>query len=145
MTKMKWAAILMITFFSQSCQQKEILTREEVIAAIQRFDQGWKNKKPAEVDTVLSPSYVYFTQSGGTFDRKNIIYTAGSSDYKLDTVHRKQIDIKIEGNTAIVNTIWYGKGSYLDNPFDDRQRCSITIIKNKGKVEILSEHCTLIK
>ena len=102
MTKMKWAAILMITFFSQSCQQKEILTREEVIAAIQRFDQGWKNKNPAEVDTVLSPSYVYFTQSGGTFDRKNIIYTAGSSDY-------------------------------------------ITIIKNKGKVEILSEHCTLIK
>ncbi|MFZ1330309.1 MAG: nuclear transport factor 2 family protein [Chitinophagaceae bacterium] len=145
MTKMKWAAILMITFFSQSCQQKEILTREEVIAAIQRFDQGWKNKNPAEVDTVLSPSYDYFTQSGGTFDRKNIIYTAGSSDYKLDTVHRKQIDIKIEGNTAIVNTIWYGKGSYLDNPFDDRQRCSITIIKNKGKVEILSEHCTLIK
>jgi hypothetical protein len=30
-------------------------------------------------------------------------------------------------------------------PFDEDQRCSITIIKKDNKVEILSEHCTPIK
>lgn len=137
--------VVLIVFTSLSCQQKEILTREEVVNAIQHFDDGWKNKNATAVDEVLSPSYVYYTQSGGTFDRKNIVHTAGSPDYKLDTVNRQQFDIKIEGNTAVVNTIWNAKGSYFDTPFNDTQRCSITVIKKNGKVQILSEHCTPIK
>lgn len=135
----------LLVLFAMSCQQKETLTREEVMAVVQRFDDGWKNKNIAVVDSVLAPSYLYFTQSGGIFDRKNILQTAGSAEYKLDTVLRRQLDIKIEGNTAIVNTVWTGKGEYVGVPFDDRQRCSITVIKKDGKVEILTEHCTLIK
>jgi ketosteroid isomerase-like protein len=138
-------ALLFIIVLGLSCTQKDTLTREEVSAAIERFDRGWKSKNAQTVDSVLSPSYVYFTQSGGTFDRKSVLHTAGSADYHLDTMHREQYDIRIEGNTAIVNTIWKAKGAYFDSPFDDTQRCSITVIKNNGKVEILSEHCTPIK
>jgi Domain of unknown function (DUF4440) len=137
--------IILIAFASLSCQQKETLTQEEVLVAIQHFDEGWKNKNADAVDAVLSPSYVYYTQSGGTFDRTNVVNTAGSPDYRLDTVRRQQFDIKIEGNTAVVNTVWNAKGSYFDTPFNDSQRCSITIIKKDGKVQILSEHCTPIK
>ncbi|MBK7560819.1 MAG: nuclear transport factor 2 family protein [Chitinophagaceae bacterium] len=136
---------IFIILFAPSCQQKETLTTEEVVAAIQLFDKGWKEKNVEIVDSVLSKSYIYFTQSGGIFDRKNVVLTAGSNDYKLDTVLRKQFDIKIEGNVAVVNTVWTGKGTYFNSPFNDNQRCSITIIKNNGKVEILSEHCTPIK
>lgn len=141
---MYFAAIVML-LIGQSCTQNETLTREEVLAAIQRFDNGWKNKNAKTVDSVLSSSYIYYTQSGGVFDRKSVVQTAGSADYKLDTMHREQYDIKIEGNTAVVNTIWNAKGSYFDSPFNDRQRCSITLIKMGGKVKILSEHCTPVK
>lgn len=137
--------LIFIICISHSCRQKETLTTEEVTAAIQHFDNGWKTKNSKTVDSILSPSYIYFTQSGGIFDRKNVVHTAGSADYILDTVHRQQFDIKIEGNTAVVNTLWRAKGSYFDTPFNDSQRCSITLIKNNGKVEILSEHCTPIK
>jgi hypothetical protein len=143
--KQMYFAVIIITFIGQSCMQKETLTREEVVTAIQHFDNSWKNKNAKTVDSVLSPSYVYYTQSGGVFDRKSVVQTAGSPDYKLETMQREQFDIKIEDNTAVVNTIWNAKGSYFDTPFDDRQRCSITIIKKDGKVEILSEHCTPIK
>ncbi len=136
---------IVIVFIGLSCTQNETLTREEVVAVIQRFDDGWKNKKASSVDSVLSPSYVYYTQSGAVFDRKSVVQTAGSADYKLNSMQREQFDIKIEGNTAVVNTIWIAKGSYFNSPFDDRQRCSITLIKKNGKVEILSEHCTPIK
>ena len=129
----------------QSCNHKEILTKEKVIAAVQRFDNGWKLKNSKTVDSILSASYIYFTQSGGIFDRNNVVHTAGSTDYLLDFVQRQQFDIKIEENTAIVNTVWIGKGTYLNTPFNDSQRCSITVIKNNGKIEILSEHCTPIK
>lgn len=139
-------SVIFIVIILQSCGEKnERITTEEVLAVLNRFDEGWRNKKPAVVDSVLSPSYIYFTQSGGTFNRVNVVHTAGSGDYKIDTVYRKQYDIKIEGNTAVVNTIWYGKGAYFGKPFNDRQRCSVTLVKNEGKVMILSEHCTPIK
>lgn len=129
-----------------SCRQKtEIITEAEVIAAINQFDDAWENKNAAVVDSVLSPHYMYFTQSGGTFDRASLLKTASSPVYKLQTMERSKFSIVIEGNTAVVNSIWYGKGSYHGEDFDDSQRCSITLIKLKGKVKILSEHCTPIK
>jgi len=130
---------------SQSCTQTETITAEEVSEVVRRFDEGWRNKNARVVDSVLSEQYMYFTQSGGTFNRANIVQTAGSAEYVLREMERKQISVSISGNTAVVNTTWRGKGSYYGNPFDDTQRCSITIIKKMGKVQILSEHCTLVK
>lgn len=137
---------LITIFFTFSCRQKvEIITEAEVIAVINKFDEAWENKNAAVVDSVLSPRYLYFTQSGGTFDRGSLLKTASSSVYKLQTMERSKFSIIIEGNTAVVNSIWYGKGSYHGEDFDDSQRCSITLVKLKGKVKILSEHCTPIK
>ncbi|MBC7874627.1 MAG: hypothetical protein H7Y01_11550 [Ferruginibacter sp.] len=63
----------------------------------------------------------------------------------MKTLQRQHFDIIIEGNTAVANTVWNGKGLYFGTPFNDSQRCSITLIKKNGKVEILSEHCTPVK
>jgi hypothetical protein len=138
-------ATLSIVFISLSCNKPETLSKEEVIAVINRFDAGWKTKNRSEVDSVLSQSYIYFTQSGGTFSRENVVVTAASSDYVLENLERRQISYKIEGNTAVINTIWKGKGTYRGLAFDDLQRCSMIVIKKDGIVQILSEHCTLIK
>lgn len=139
-------SIFVITSILFSCGKgNEIITEAEVIAVINKFDDAWENKNAATVDSVLSPHYLYFTQSGGTFDRASLLKTASSSVYKLQTMERSKFSIIIEGNTAVVNSIWYGKGSYHGEDFDDSQRCSITLIKLKGKVKILSEHCTPIK
>lgn len=97
------------------------------------------------VDSVLSNHYVYFTQSGQIFNRSALIITAGSSVYQLQTMGRENLTMQLEGNTAVVNTIWKGKGFYHGEQFNDKQRCSITIVKHKGLVKILAEHCTPIK
>lgn len=127
------------------CNQQDELTTAEVEAVIHRFDEGWRTKNAVLVDSVLSSKYIYFTQSGRTFDRAGVVQTAGSSVYQLQTMEREQYTIQLEGNTAVVNTVWRGKGSYHGEEFDDRQRCSITIVKHNGKVKILSEHCTPIR
>lgn len=139
--------LIMLFFFTLlSCQQKEeILTEEEVFALIEKFDEGWKNKNPKLVDSVLSQHYLYFTQSGKTFNRENLLATAGSDIYTLQNMERDNLTIQLDGNTAVVNTIWKGKGYYHGEAFDDQQRCSITIVKHKGEVKILAEHCTPIK
>lgn len=143
MKKILAAGMLLLTMIS--CNREEELTKEEVLAVIEKFDQGWQNKNAALVDSVLSEQYVYFTQSGHTFDRESLLKTAGDDIYTLQTMRRQQFTIQLEGNTAVVNTTWQGKGSYHGQEFDDNQRCSVTIVKHLGKVKILSEHCTPIR
>lgn len=128
-----------------ACRPEPVLTEAEVMQVIERFDTGWRNKDARLVDSVLSSHYLYFTQSGSTFDRASLIATAGSQTYTLQTMKREEVTIQLDGNTAVVNTIWSGKGFYHGQEFNDRQRCSITIVKHRKQVRILAEHCTPIK
>ena len=129
-----------------ACSKKATpLTKEEVIDVIRRFDEGWKSKNLKMVDSLLAPSYIYFTQSGGIFERSNLVQTAGSPDYTLDSFERMEFNVELFENTAVVSTRWKGKGIYKGVYFDEDQRCSLTIIKSNDIVTILSEHCTPIR
>ena len=138
-----YSIFFLVLFSCNSSQQP--LTEAEVTNVINRFDEGWNTKNLKLVDSVLSPAYVYFTQSGNTFSRDSVVATAGESTYSLKDVSRTEIMINIYDNTAVVSTRWKGKGMYRGKPFNEDQRCSITVIKHGDKVEILSEHCTPIK
>jgi Domain of unknown function (DUF4440) len=142
----KYTAPFLFLLLAAACtSKKSALTKEEVVAVINRFDAGWNSKNLAAVDSVLAPGYVYFTQSGGTFSRDSVVATAGSPAYALDHVNRTDYEVQLYGNTAIASTRWQGSGIYKGIPFNEDQRCSITIVKKGNKVEILSEHCTPIK
>jgi hypothetical protein len=136
--------ILFVVTALYSCEQEPI-TKDEVINAIKKFDDGWQNKNLHAVDSVLSPAYIYFTQSGSTFSRDSVVATAGENSYTLNDMSRTEIAVTLYDNTAIVSTRWKGKGTYRGTTFDEDQRCSIVLIKKNNKVEILSEHCTPIK
>jgi uncharacterized protein DUF4440 len=146
MMKRKLLFFLFLIILFNCCKQKQSpLTTEDVIQVINEFDDGWKNKNLAKVDSVLSPLYVYFTQSGGVFGRDSVVATAGEPTYILQSMSRSEFEITLTGNTAVASTRWKGKGIYRDTPFDEDQRCSIVVIKKDNKIEILSEHCTPIK
>ncbi len=138
-------AILFLVLFVSCRQVPSSLSRDEVIEAIKKFDAGWQNKNLKQVDSVLAPGYIYFTQSGGLFSRDSVVATAGSPTYTLSNVSRSSYEVQIFQNTAVVSTRWQGKGIYHGVPFNEDQRCSITVVKYDNKVEILSEHCTPIK
>lgn len=141
------ASLLLFAVLLVSCGKKSKhtpLTEEEAIAVIKRFDEGWEKKNLELVDSTLAPTYIYFTQSGGLFSRDSVVQTAGSPSYTLSSMERDAYSVQLSGDVAIVSTRWKGVGVYRGRPFDEDQRCSITIIKKDGKVMILSEHCTPI-
>ena len=142
---MSKTALIICLLIGLGCRPEPVLTEAEVMKVIERFDAGWQNKDSRLVDSVLSTRYLYFTQSGNTFDRASLIATAGSQVYTLQNMKREEVTIQLDGNTAVVNTIWSGKGFYHGQAFNDRQRCSITIVKHRKQVRILAEHCTPIK
>lgn len=135
----------MATLFYSCKRAPTPLTEAEALSVINQFDSGWEHKDFKEVDSALSPSYIYFTQSGSTFSRDSVVATAGEDTYKLSDVSRTEFTVTLDGNTAIVSSRWKGKGSYRGTPFNEDQRCSIVVIKIGDKVEILSEHCTPIR
>jgi hypothetical protein len=137
--------IVFLLFFVSCTRQQPPLTKEEVIAVIEKFDNGWEHKQMKAVDSSLAKEYRYITQSGGIFSRDSVVATAGESDYTLHDMSRGEMEITLYGNTAIVSTRWKGKGTYRGMPFDEDQRCSIVVVKRDDKVEIVSEHCTPIK
>ena len=137
--------LLGLSTITSCVEQSPVITNEEVINTIKKFDDGWKNKSMKAVDSALAPAYIYFTQSGGTFSRDSVIATAGENTYQLDFMRRSELLVTLYNNTAIVSTRWMGKGTYRNTPFNEDQRCSITLIKVNGVVQILSEHCTPIK
>jgi len=49
------AFLFLILFWS--CSAEEKLTENEVLAVIEKFDQGWKMKDARLVDSVLSDKY----------------------------------------------------------------------------------------
>ncbi len=128
-----------------SCSKNKPLTEEEVVNIIKKFDDGWRSKNLQAVDSVLAPEYIYFTQSGGIFIRDSVVQTAGSPVYQLDNMSRSDYEVELHDNVAVVSTRWRGKGIYKGVPFDEDQRCSITIVKTNNKISIMSEHCTPIK
>ena len=142
--KRKSIVFLILITIMASCN-KQTITKEEAINVIKKFDDGWEHKNFKTVDSVLSPAYIYFTQSGGTFSRDSVVATAGESAYSLRDMSRSEFVVTLYDNTAIVSTRWKGKGIYRSVPFNEDQRCSIVLIKKNNKVEILSEHCTPIK
>ena len=144
--KSVFLSLMVIVLGFTSCYKKQsLLTEKEVLNVINTFDSGWRNKNLQQVDSVLAPAYVYFTQSGGVFSREGVVQTAGSPAYTLDSMARADFIVSLFENTAIVSTRWRGRGIYKEQPFDENQRCSITVVKVNGKVQILSEHCTPIK
>ena len=136
---------ILVGCFGIGKPEAESLTKEEVYNAVTAFDNAWKSKSAPVVDSILSPAYIYFTPSGNTFARDSIINTAAPDTYILTRSDRLISDIQVDGNTAVVNTRWQGKGNYRGVPFDDDQRCSITVMKINGLVKIISEHCSTIQ
>lgn len=143
MYKYFFCSIILLFLFS--CTDNQNLTEQEVINTIKQFDQGWEFKRMGAVDSALSPSYVYFTQSGNIFCRDSVVATAGENNYLLRDMNRSEIEVTITGNTAIVSSRWKGEGTYRGSVFKEDQRCSLVLIKTNSRVRILSEHCTPIK
>lgn len=147
--------IILMTFialFTASCNDQqqetknpEALSEKEIEEFIRAYDDMWARRDTILMKEAMSDRYIYFSSTGRTIDRKTILDWFNPADkYKVDSASRHEINITIEGNTAIVNSRWIGQGSFAGEKFSDDQRCGLVIRKQNGKLKILSEHCTQI-
>ena len=122
-----------------------LLTEAEVKDFVQAYDKAWESRDTIAMKELMDEKYIYFSSTGSTTGRSNIIgWFTPADKYKVDTAYRDQVNIIINGNTAIVNSHWVGHGSFGTEKFDDDQRCGLVIQKLNGKLKIISENCVQI-
>lgn len=121
------------------------ITPEEVKAFVAHYDSAWNSKNVAAMDTIYGRSYVYFTSVGSTTSGAANLEVLGASYYKVLKAERTDLEIVIDGNTAVVSSRWRGNGLWKDSTFNDNQRCGLVIRKQNGRLRLLTEHCVEIK
>ena len=117
------------------------LTKEEVTAFLNTYDNAWNLKQQTVVDSLYASQYKYFTSVGGVSSRARNLEILAADYYKLISASRTEVDISIEGNIAIVSSRWQGNGIWQGEPFNDNQRCGLVIQKQGKELKLLSEHC----
>ncbi|HKH59544.1 MAG TPA: nuclear transport factor 2 family protein [Flavitalea sp.] len=117
------------------------LSKEEVIAFLNTYDNAWNTKNNKVVDSLYAPQYRYFTSVGGVSSRARNLEILTANYYRVIAANRTEIDISIDGNIAIVSSRWQGNGVWMNEPFNDNQRCGLVIQKKGKELKLLSEHC----
>lgn len=140
--------LMIISSVSVSCNNHELpenkpeaLSKEEVMSFLSSYDEAWNTRKSRVVDSLYAPAYKYFTSVGGVSSRARNLEILAADYYQLITANRTEIDIAIDGNTAIVSSRWQGNGVWKGEPFVDNQRCGLVIQKRGKELKLLSEHC----
>ncbi|WP_315821855.1 hypothetical protein [Paraflavitalea speifideaquila] len=82
----------------------ESLTKEEVTAFIAHYDSSWNAKQVAVIDSSMGKEYVYFSSLGSTTSRAKSLEVLAADYYKVLQANRSELNILIDGNTAIVSS-----------------------------------------
>ena len=116
-----------------------------VLAAVQAFDEAWAAKDSAAAGRWLTPSYRYFTSTGGVWSRAQLLELLVAPAYRVERAQRTVLEPRITGTTAVVSSRWQGQGTFPGGTFNDDQRCSLVLLKEGQAWRLLAEHCTQIR
>jgi ketosteroid isomerase-like protein len=125
--------------------EANLVSTTEVRDFITAYDKAWTGRDTIALKNLMDEGYVYFSSTGGMLTRTNIIGWFNPADkYKVDSAVRSEINIRQNGNSAIVDSRWIGGGTFDGTPFADDQRCGLVLLKINGVLRIISEHCVQI-
>lgn len=121
------------------------LSERDVTSFIDAYDRASLQKDTIALERMMGDRYVYFSSKGATLDKRHILgWYSPAHTYVTDSGARSEVHVAITGSVAVVGTHWRGSGSFDGQKFTDDQRCSLTIAKEQGVLQLLAEHCTQI-
>ena len=143
--KTRWLAVLSCLAILGASQAQTLLPSEkDVIHVIEEYDRAWNNKDASAVARLLAPDYVYFSSTGQVQSRQHMLDMVLSAKYVLASAERSEVKVYRLSGTAVVSSRWKGHGLYDGKEFRDDQRCSVVLVRDGQRWQVLSEHCTQI-
>ena len=119
------------------------VTKRAVLTAIDKYDQAWREKDTAAVSSIMAKEYLYFSSRGGVRSRSWLLNDLlGNPSYRIDSLYRNDLEVKLYNDAAVVGSRWQGYGSYRGTKIEDHQRCSLVFVFEEGLPYLAAEHCT---
>jgi hypothetical protein len=115
-----------------------------VVAAVEAYDAAWATKDTAAAGRWLAPKYQYFSSVGALRSRDHMLAFLVRPDYRLDFAERTEVEVTLDGETAVVSSRWRGTGAWSGGAIDDDQRCGQVFVRREPAWQVLSEHCVQI-
>src|SRR5688572_8454686 len=101
-------AILSISSCKQPPSQDDVITEQEALDFIQKYDVAWNSKDSVTVNNLLGNSYLYFDSKGGLTTRQRTVEIVGAPYYRVLSAKRSKIEVFTHGNVATVSSHWVG-------------------------------------
>ena len=118
--------------------KQEILKAEDAwIAAIKAQDR-------AALDRMLAADLVYTHATGPVDTKAQYISSITSGNQKYASVERKDINLRVYGDAAVVTANMRMTGATKGEPFDNRVRMLHVWIKQKGAWRLVAHQTTKI-
>jgi ketosteroid isomerase-like protein len=109
------------------------------VDAMKNRNAGWFEKN-------LAPDYTTTNfRTGNIVDKAGAVEDVKTNNVKFDSARILDMDIKVNGNTAIVTGVGHGVGTGADGkPFDNKVRFMDTFVRRNGRWVPLASQTMLI-
>ena len=144
---------LLITLFLVSCgdnkadkaNQYAEAAKKELILLNQQYDSSLISADTSRLSKLYAPEFSYTTPEGQVRNKTQQLTNIASGGLKMEFGKSDEIEIMVYDSTAVLTGRFIGKGMFMQNFVDIKERYTTVWTKKDGKWKLVKEQATFIK
>lgn len=113
------------------------IQKDNVVDALQRFDQAMIEGKSEVLDSLTSKNLSYGHSSGNIQNKEQFLEDALNGPFRFVSINNEEQEITLSGNVAVVRHILTGEGTNAGNPTTVRIGVVMVFQKNNDNKIVL--------
>ena len=111
--------------------------KQEIIECEERILQAFRTSDVKVLDELIHDDLIFNIPSGEVINKEMDLDAYKSGYAKVEEMNCEEREIKEFGDTAVVSTVIYLKGTFMDNKVDGRARFLRTWKKTGGRWQVV--------
>ncbi len=129
---------------ASAARETNVNAEQEIRKLNLEYDNAILQQDAAVFERLFAEDFIV-TKTGGKISTKaQEIADAKSGETKFAVGRSEEVNVRLYGNTAIVNGRWIEKSVTKGKPFDGRHIYTTVYVKSNGKWQIVSDQVTPI-
>ncbi len=141
--------IAVVPSMSQSTATK---TEKEVLQAIKKFNQAFRQADAALLEAMLTDQYIHSNSGSKVIDKKSWLNyikkrrkQLDSQTLKVASYQMSEVVMKVYGNTVVVNVLITATGTRHQQAFQSKIRCTQVWVNQQGTWKRAAFHDSKLK
>ena len=119
--------------------------KKELILLNQQYDSSLISGDTSRLNKLYAPEFSYTTPEGQVRNRTQQLTNIASGGLKLEFGKSDEVEVTVYDSTAVLTGRFIGKGTFMQNFVDIKERYTTVWTKKNGKWMLAKEQATFIK